>query len=132
MHSPASNTDKAPYELSVTSEPSVWGGGAKTSLHISHCSQNDLMTDIPMASEFNVVRYCHLITLARDYFPPKRCLFPGGISSPCLLYKNASYTSLPLYSINRRRKNLYGEFIFLFSLLRTRFIFGSLDDYPSL
>ena len=27
MHSPASNIDKDPYELSVTSEPSVGGGG---------------------------------------------------------------------------------------------------------
>ena len=26
MHSPALNNDKDPYELSVTSEPSVWGG----------------------------------------------------------------------------------------------------------
>ena len=27
MHSPALNNDKDPYELSVTSEPSVGGGG---------------------------------------------------------------------------------------------------------
>ena len=30
MHSPASNIDKDPYELSVTSEPGGGGGGVET------------------------------------------------------------------------------------------------------
>ena len=32
MHSPASNNDKEPYELSVTSEPSVGGRGVNLNL----------------------------------------------------------------------------------------------------
>ena len=35
--SPASNIDKDPYELSVTSEPSVGGGGGQD--YLGHCPQ---------------------------------------------------------------------------------------------